>query len=693
MNKLLETIMRILKVYKKASTYDLIGFLDPETQEVITMSEYGVNNHGDLAIEMGYGGWSDALDEGYIRVSALNSFELPDLSNVNLDAVETCLLDFINTYPTYFKGPNAQYVYIDSAGGNVKSAKISDVLDMGLKDALTGSMTFAKKKKDSPLGYGIDELKEISQGGQEEIYRIDRYQAAVTSSYWVTPNNELINMGREFLHSEWADKTHGATTQELLLNGWIRVTDDSVSKGIIFQVQDLDRNSLHRVDELLSNNPQLQNYNPLSVGNHARYYELDMDDVLKFGAESALKRHQRETKMAEKRVEIPMLFLNKYFGHTLDTQAFNGIRDAVANVLEKNEHYFLDLGAEPREIVQLESEIKMASTPGILDTALEKLYSFGDKYGVEFKSDMQKGSAVTPSRVFYKLLQAWRTASSPTWVPKIDRALENVSIEFNDGTRMAIFDDKSVDTFLSKEQITASKKKPNKVKKISYNDYKTNLIKYLFNKLGNYSVDSDDLEKLNECGYHMAAGILEERQVIFNKSVKSKDAFKEMPFNAFMKIVEDYNRSIGHSLYSDTDIIILKTSDNIPSQGTDSEKKADEELLLINSTVTALKNRGFDASAEDYIEWMSGSLTTNEGAERFDEVVIELLGGKIYQLFKKLNVLNAKLRFELKVGPSVCDGIDLSINPNFSEVPEVEECKIQPGEPPVVYVVNLESII
>ncbi len=809
--------MKTSKVHKESSTYDFIGFLDPETKELITMSDYGVNNHGDLAIEMGYGGWQEALDEGYIRVAALNAFELPDFSDLNLGAVEACLLNFINTYPAYFKGENAQYVYIDSMGGNLKSAKISDVMDTGLKDALTSSMTFAKKKKDSPLGYGIDELKEISQGDQEEIYRIDR-NSAKSYKYWVTPNDDIINIGDE-LHNEWAMSNQGRDAYQLHQDGWIRITDDQLFTAgeIYFDLPSLTPIDLKRVDFIFNEVPDLMRFPITTISYGKDTIELDTAEVLKRGTVSALKRHQRETKMAEKRVEIPMMFLNKYFGQTLDTQAFNGIRDAVANVVEKNEHYFLDLGAEPREIVQLESEIKMASTPGILDTALEKLYSFGEKYGIEFKSDMQKGSAVTPSRVFHKLLQAWKTASSPTWVPKIDRALENVSIEFNDGTRMSVFDDNGVNMFLKankkkaykefnkmwidpsgkkytvsgsethddvisdiaevpddedgtdylinegwirkgestdgllyfsifgtdpvhieklqnyldsepelldrnltieidfgpsgsdrisfstdavakkglasvvktyfREVIMASKKSK-KIKTISSSGYQVGLLSHLNNKLGQFYTDLSTMDRLAESGYKIAGETILDSHLLQGNTRKTSG--NKVDFDILAKHLDDYNASIGHSLYSDTDVFIFKISENIPSEGTDEEKKQDEELLLINATVTALNNRGFEVTAEDYIEWMTGSLTTNEGAERFTEVVLSLLTEKVYNVYKQLNLLNAKLRFELGVGPPYVDGVDLSINPEFSNVPEVDGCPIQPGEPPSVFVMNVE---
>lgn len=435
-----------------------------------------------------------------------------------------------------------------------------------------------KKKKDNFLSYGIDELNEVSQGEQEEIYRLDR---------------------------------------------------NTAGKGYKM----------------------------------AREYKLD----------------------------IPLNFLEKYFFNTLDSQEFNNVKDELVNTLEKNEHYFLDLGADPREIVQLESEIKMSQTPGIFDTALERLYEFGNKYGIWFENTLMKGAAVNPSRVFYRLLQAWKTADSPNWVPKIDRALENVSIEYSDGTKMSIFDDKSADLFTSKLSFKARKKQSAKLKTMPYTAYQIGLFQYLNSKLGNYHADLRTMEKLAENGYKISAEIILDKQLVEGSKIKG---FTKISFDILAKHLDDYNTSLGHSLYSGTDVIIFKTSDNIPSQGTDSEKTQDEELLLINTTVTALKNRGFDITAEDYIDWMAGNYaTTSEGASRCDRVVLSLLTEKVYNIFKGLNVLNAKLRFELGVGPPYVDGIDVSINPEFSNVPEVEGCPIQSGEPVVVYTVDLGNIV
>jgi hypothetical protein len=399
----------------------------------------------------------------------------------------------------------------------------------------------------------------------------------------------------------------------------------------------------------------------------------------------------RENKMAkEYKLDIPLNFLENYFFHTLDTQEFNNVKEQLSNTLEKNEHYFLDLGADPKEIVQLESEVKLAQTPGIFDTVLERLYNFGNKYGIWFENSMQKGSAVTPARVFHKLLTAWKTADSPNWVPKIDRELENVSIEFSDSTRMSIFDDTSVDTFLSKSSIKASKNRPKKLKTMSLTGYQIGLFQHLHSKLGDYHTDLSTMEKLADSGYKIAAETILDTHVTKGQKIKSSG---KVSFDVLAKHLDDYNLQLGHSIYSDTDVIIFKTSENVPSDGTDSEMTNDKELLLINATVTALKNRGFDVTAEDYVEWLTGSYTTNEGAERFNEIVIELLGEKIYHVFKRLNVLNAKLRFELGVGPPYVDGVDLTMDPEFSDVPEIDGCPIQSGDPVVVYVMNLDNIL
>lgn len=683
----------MFKELKKAvNTPDIIGFLDQTTGEMVKMSDYGVNNHEDLSQELGYDSIPGAMADGLIRIVSLNSFQLGELTEQAYKALDNYILEVVNQYPNYFKADPT--FYVDSYSNGYQTATLNNILDKGLKAALKTTSIFAKKKKDSPLGYGVDELKEIYQGDQEELARLDKYSSN-DYKYWVTPNDEIINIGSQ-LHNEWAEENKEVNGQKLLDSGWIRITNDQIgSNEILFDVPDFNSSSLKRIDDVLNKDTSFYKFKNISINDDKNFFVLRLSEVVRLGAERALRMYKKQINSAskEKRVEIPMMFLNRYFGQTLDTQQFNGIRDAVANVLEKNEHYFLDLGAEPREIIQLESEIKMAQTPGILDTALENMYSFGKKYNIEFKSDMQKGAAVTPSRIFHKLLTAWKSAGSPNWVPKIDRALENVSIEFNDSTKMSIFDDTSVDMFLAEHHNIFNKtsvKKTSRVKTISYSGYKLELFAHLTKKLGDYHTDLSTMEKLAENGYRIAAEIILDTHILKGKKIKSD---RKIDFDTLANHIDEYNNSIGHSIYSDTNVVILKTSENIPSEGTDSENIADEELLLINSTVTALKNRGFDVTAEDYIEWMTGACTTNEGVERFNQVVIDLLTEPVYTVYKRLNTVNAKLRFELGVGPPYVDGIDLSINPEFPNVPEVDGCPIQSGDPIVVYTVDIEGII
>lgn len=83
-----------------------------------------------------------------------------------------------------------------------------------------------------------------------------------------------------------------------------------------------------------------------------------------------------------------------------------------------------------------------------------------------------------------------------------------------------------------------------------------------------------------------------------------------------------------------------------------------ESLEDAKEIVYKLKKKGYNnLSYNDYLDWLFGG----KGYNKFDKVVADFLGKEIHNKYDDLARLDAKLRYELKMGPKIVGGTRMDL--------------------------------
>jgi hypothetical protein len=446
--------------------------------------------------------------------------------------------------------------------------------------------------------------------------------------------------------------------------------------------------------------PRLEDYK----ADHAEEFGIDEEELEQFenaqGEKEEIYRNDRyqatNKDAANWLLNIPMKFLERYFYSRTTPEEIVSIRHELINTLEGFEAQLEQIGVDPSEVKELESEFETVATPQQMDRALEDLYKFGKDHGVWFESTLMKGSAVTASRVYKRLVDGWNRIVEPDWSPKMDKSLNTVVIEFYDGRTENVLTEEQLDEFLE-EQFSYNDMNAGKgfkvFKRMSYQDYQVAVNEMIDEIFPGHNIGSSVLDNLWRDGYKIATVTLYNR-VWYDKcapDLNQPSSFVEpkiVGMNRYYEVVQaldQMNTAIGHSVLNCfSDLILFKKSNAVgrKAHDQDSDTVSSLDLILLNKTVEALNSRGLSVKVEDYIDWLTGNVT--KGSSRFDQAIKLFLTEPVYNTFKHLNLVDAKVKFELGLGPPTVDGIDVSMSP------EKESLQLLPGftdatvEPPVV---------